>query len=226
MRSAALAALLLCLPASAMASTIVVGPGNSNWVFSNTDNHGTDASGGFVAGPGTPPLGAGSAEFIVGNSSSSEILADPFLDNGMSVGDFTGLSYAAYRSSPSGGVTLPALDIAVSFDGGAKYDGRFVYEPYLSIGGANTTSDTWQTWDAMSGNGWYYSRAAGANPPCPMGAPCTFDELLAAYPNATVDGGLLFKAGSGWSSFDGNVDDFDVTTLSGGSTTYDFEPVP
>lgn len=115
----------------------------------------------------------------------------------------------------------------MSLDGGASYGGRFVYEPYLSIGGANTASDTWQTWNAMSGNGWYYSRAgAGA---CRMGAPCTFNELLAAYSGATVDGGLLFKAGSGWDSFQGNVDDFEVSTLSGESvtsTTYDFEPVP
>ncbi len=85
--SLAVAAALALLPAAAFASSVVVSPSNPDgWAFSNQDNApNTNASGGFVSGPGTPPLGSGSAQFIVNDSSSSEILYNLSLDNGMTV---------------------------------------------------------------------------------------------------------------------------------------------
>lgn len=223
-RNAAFAAALFLLPAAAMAGTVVVSPTQMNgWAFSNQDNSGTDASGTFVAGPATAPLGIGSAQLTVGNSTSSEILYNLALDDGMAVGDFTAFSYDTYRASPAGtgAVTLPTLDINVSFDGGSHYGGRFVFEPYLT--GAATLDQTWQNWNPMTGNGWYWSHAT-AGSTCSMADPCDWSTLLTTDPGATVDYGLLFKAGSGWSSFTGNVDDFALTTSAGGTTTFDFEP--
>ncbi len=219
------AAMAFLLPAAAVANTVVVtGTNPDGWAFSNTDNHGINASGGFVAGPATPPLGTGSAQFIVNDSTSSEILYN-LMDQGMAVGDFTGFGYSTYRTSPSSAVYLPSLQINVSFNGGTSYAGRFAYEPYLT--GAPTPAGTWQTWDPMSGSGWYYSHnASGA---CSPASPCSWSALMATYSTATVDYGLLFKAGSGWSSFNGNVDAFTVaTTVSSvtSSTTYDFEAAP
>jgi len=75
---ALLGSLLIAAPVSA--GVINVTPSNMDgWAFSNTDNAPfINASGGMVTGPGTPPLGAGSAQFIVGDASSSEILRQIF----------------------------------------------------------------------------------------------------------------------------------------------------
>jgi hypothetical protein len=216
------AAVLTFLPGLALADTVVVSPDNLNgWAFSNTDNSGTNASGGFVSGPATAPLGSGSAQFIVGDSSSSEILYDLSLDSGMSVSDFTSFSYSTYRDSPAGvdSVLEAALAINIAIDG--KYAGRLVYEPYLT--GTTTLDNTWQSWNPMTGSGWYDSHNASGT--CSMASPCSWDTLMSNYGTATVDYGLLFKAGSGWNSFQGNVDAFTVgTTQSDTPTTFDFEP--
>jgi hypothetical protein len=60
-----------------------------------------------------------------------------------------------------------------------------------------------------------------------MSAPCTWAQVLAAFPNAGIQtgvlSGLLFKAGSGWAASNVHVDAF-VITAAGVTETYDFEP--
>ena len=220
--SLTVAAALTLLSGAAFASTVVVSPNNLNgWAFSNLDNYPySNASGGFVSGPGTPPLGAGSAQFIVGDSQSSEILYNLSLDNGMTVSDFTTFSYATYRASPVGSNSVLEAALAINIASGINYEGRLVYEPYLS--GATTLDSTWQTWNPMTGIGWYESHNASGT--CSMSTPCSWTTLMSSYGSDTVDYGLLFKAGSGWASFQGNVDAFTVgTSLTTTTTTYNFE---
>ena len=74
----------------------------------------------------------------------------------------------------------------------------------------------------------WFTRAPG-NATCPITDPCTWAQVLAAFPNIAIRpaadyGELLFKAGSGWSGgFEGSVDDFTIGVTST-VTTYDFEP--
>ena len=220
--SLAVAAALALLPAAAFASSVVVSPSNPDgWAFSNQDNApNTNASGGFVSGPGTPPLGSGSAQFIVNDSSSSEILYNLSLDNGMTVSDFNAFSYETYRASPVGTSSVLEVALAINIANVNGYAGRLVYEPYLS--GTATVDATWQSWNPMIGIGWYDSHNSSGT--CSMASPCSWTTLMSLYGTDTVDYGLLFKAGSGWSSFQGNVDAFTVgTSLTTTATTYDFE---
>jgi hypothetical protein len=105
-----------------------------------------------------------------------------------------------------------------------SWQGRLVYEPYLT--GATVLTQTWQTWDGMSGTGWWATGAPG-NTVCTQGTPCSWADILTNWPNAGVQTGILsgvsLKAGSGWAGFDGNADQL-IIGLSGTNTTYDFEP--
>jgi hypothetical protein len=57
-----------------MAATVVVSTSNlDNWAFDNRDGNGivyTPATGSFVTGPASPPLGTGSANLTVGNGTT------------------------------------------------------------------------------------------------------------------------------------------------------------
>ena len=66
-------ALCLAVPSS-FAATVVVTPGSPDgWAFNTADNTGVPpaangtSSGTLVVGPGTPPLGVGSANLVTGN---------------------------------------------------------------------------------------------------------------------------------------------------------------
>lgn len=223
MKSILLAAAVIALPAMAFANTIVVSPGSLNgWAFSNTDNSGTNASGAFVSGPGTAPLGTGSAQFTVNDSSSSEILynvTSPYI--GQTVSSFSDFVYDYYRASPTGtnAVTEPALQLAIY--NGSTYAGRLVFEPYLA---ALATADaTWEMADTgTTSHGWWSSHAGACTEG--MTTSCSWATISGDYANDTV-AGILFKAGSGWDSFVGNVDDFTISSTSAvGDTTYNFEP--
>ena len=66
------------------------------------------------------------------------------------------------------------------------------------------------------------------NTNCPISNPCTWTEVLGYFPDIRIHptlAGVLFKAGSGWTSFDVNVDQFSIT-ISGITDTYNFENLP
>ena len=109
----------------------------------------------------------------------------------------------------------------------AAFQGRLVFEPYQSFGNGAVIPNTWTQWDVLQGKVW--GTGSGPSRPfsnlCPQSNPCTILQVLATYPNLGVSAGvgkMLFKAGSGWSAFSGNVDKFIIGT-SAGSTTWDFE---
>jgi hypothetical protein len=61
---------------------------------------------------------------------------------------------------------------------------------------------------------------------CVQATPCTWTQLLAAFPNIGVHasyGAVVLKAGSNWAGFRGNVDQLSIG-VSGVTTTFDFEP--
>jgi len=140
------------------------------------------------------------------------------------------LHYSTYQTSANAAAAI-SLQFDIDYDltdASNPYEGRLVYEPYQS---ATVLQNVWQNWDPIPGL-WYGTRATvtvGDAPvanPCQQATPCTWQQVLALYPNAGMrnPGALLFKAGGpvGF-NFDGNVDAF---TLGIGTSvnTINFEP--
>jgi hypothetical protein len=77
----------------------------------------------------------------------------------------------------------------------------------------------------MTGRWWASNTsAAGSNGKCPQSNPCTWAQVLINWPQASINGTLLFKAGGGWTPWTGNVDALTIGVLGRGITTFDFEP--
>jgi len=210
---------LMTLPASgilaAAGTTVVVTPANMHgWAFIDDNGHG--GVGQMVSGPGTPPLGSGSAELSLSASNQGYMLATGAY-TGTKLSDITNLGYSSYQSGPLLAISLQ-FDIKYTPDA-TVYQGRLVFEPYQN--GHATVGSGWQSWSPLDGI-WWATKAPG-NVLCSQQSPCTWNQVLAAWPDATIGENTLFKAGSNWSSFDGNVDAFTIG-ISGVDTTYDFEP--
>jgi hypothetical protein len=204
------------------AATMVVHPLDpQGWGFVQETPTG---SGQFVNGPAVPPMGTGSAELTV-DSTGGVILANPAY-GGMALSQISTLEYSTYRVS-GGDALAPALQFNVDtnqFDANVAWQGRLVYEPYHTQAVLTGAWQTWDTLDDAAGTGtgnWWFTGAPG-NTVCPQANPCTWTEVLTAFPNAGVHavfGAVLFKAGGGWSTgFIGNVDAFILN-----EDVYDFE---
>lgn len=206
---------------------IVTNANLQGWFFFN---EGANGSGQFELGPATPPLGSGSANLIVDSTGRHSFGTQAYA--GTRLDQITELRYSTYKN------TNPdqAVDIGLQFDidydvtdANTAFQGRLVFEPYQT--GTTPQQNVWQTWHALAGK-WWASRtnATGSNGACPQSAPCTWPQVLAAFPNAGIHanygipGVLLFRAGGPWANgYDGNVDAFTIgvnTTF----TTFNFEP--
>ena len=75
----------------------------------------------------------------------------------------------------------------------------------------------------MSGK-WWASKPASSGGLCDQNHPCTWVQVKTNWPNASINGTLLFKAGGGWNAWNGNVDAFMIRVHGHGAKTYDFEP--
>lgn len=223
--------------AYAAVSATVVNPANmQGWIFINDQTNSTaTATGQMVTGPAGQPSGAGSAQITTTSSSDGQALALYFQQKyeGVKLSSITNLNYWTYQSASN----TNAVDaIALQFDidltvssGSHGYQGRLIYEPYRNIG--SVPVGTWHQWDAInSGSGvWWFSHASTlTGGQCSQNTPCTWSQIITNYPDAGIwasDGGIIFKAGSGWNgTFSGNVDAFTIG-INGNDTMYDFEPL-
>ncbi len=189
---------------------VVVTPTASNgWFFFN---EGSNGSGYFVNGPGTPPAGRGSALLTVDGTGRESIATGLF--NGQSLSAISQLKYSTYQVVSGSPNETPALEFDVDYDAtdsSTAYQGRLVYVPSAAF---TVLPRVWQTWDTMTGGAWYSSASgssafrpivggvAQANPPCTQASFCTWATVLADYPNArirptigNVPGLLMVRAG-------------------------------
>lgn len=212
------------------ATTVVVKPSAMNgWFFIDDQNDSlATATGNFVTGPATPPVGVGSAHLpLVAASDGQALMLTNYV--GTPLNQITTLSYDTYRSSVDAGNNL-AISFQFNIDFSTtdlltSFQGRLVFEPYQGVGG-NVFQNTWQHWDALSGKWWASkTNASGSNGLCPQSNPCTWTQVKLNWPTARihpVDGPVVFKAGSNWAGFNGNVDNLTIG-VSSNDTTYDFE---
>jgi Calx-beta domain len=235
------AVVLSSAPASAATSTTVaVGPGdvspNGSWSSPAGSDTGTL---GFVAGPATPPAGSGSLSIALANTSQHRAfytygygtcaVSSACDGQGTDLGDITKLQYSTYRdaSSTQPGV-VPSFNVEIDPDStttsGTNYT-SLVWEPAGNGGGV--VDNTWQSWNPYVGN-WYATSdlsAYGVLACAPFTCTATWSQITSAMPNAIVRFGLGPNAGSGWSSFSGNVDRL-VVGVSNNDVIYDFEQPP
>jgi len=214
--------------ANAATNNYVVKPSSADWAIVNDNGTLGDWAAGFETGPATPPLSSGSF-YIQLNSASAGIFLGTQKYQGTYLSNISALSYSTYTNQQPQAISFQInYDPDLSTVEGTWY-GRLVYEPYVN---ETVSNNTWQTWDMIDGgNGkWWASGNANStvDNTCPQGAPCTWSALIAAYPNIGIrnDAGnmILFKAGSNWNGFDGNVDNFTFETSGGDTDIYDFEP--
>lgn len=207
---------------------VVVSPANQNgWLFDGDGS--TGGAGSFVGGPATPPLGSGSARMVLDATTASRHRLLTLAFAGTRLSQITSLEYSTHRSSADAGNNLAiALQLDTDYDltdANTAWQGRLIYEPYQAPGaGGSVVQNTWQTWDPMAGE-WWASGAPG-NTLCPQANPCSWADVLTAWPNAGLRAGLgllQFKAGGPAPSFDGAIDAVTIG-VSSVETTFDFEP--
>lgn len=225
----AVAALTLTAAAPAAAATVKVTASDVNagsWYTADTR---PGASWTFESGPATPPLGSGSLELTTPlGSAKVQLLTD--LYDGTALADVDGIGYSTYRDSASDGFVagLPSLNLRVDLEDDGTTDVYMVYEPYQDQGNAAVETDAWQTWDAYAGGQakWWINTGAGD---CGQNTPCTWDEILTKFPDATIREGADFPGSLGVNQGSGNpglVTNADALLVSveGQATTYDFDP--
>jgi Bacterial Ig domain/Putative peptidoglycan binding domain len=235
----------LLLPATAFASVLAPTPattfvvneaslsstGASGWFFLNDDAPDFDIDnsvGSFVTGPATAPAGTGSAQISVPKGSGYALDTLQFVGTKLSA--IKTLEYHTYKTQGDSD-----LDLALQFDinsdvtnpANTAYQGRLVFEPYLS--GGNVQNNVWQTWEPTfenttgPGNWWFSNGTLASESGCSQATPCTWSEVKAAFPNAGIRGSTLFKGGTWSSDFTGNVDKFLFGTTTA-TDEFDFEP--
>lgn len=220
--AATLLASLALTPTPAQAggtTTVVVDGSNDDWAF--LPETGTP-TGYFSVGPAAPPAGDGSALLLTDDSADgiaiiSQELVSTRLD------DITSLSYWTYTDNAP---QAPALQFSIDYDdtdADVGWQGRLVFEP-ANVGGV--LADQWQQWNTLVGLWW--SSGSPGNVTCPQSSPCTWNEVLTAFPNAAIHGPVLgqflVKSGSGWSGTHTTYTDaIAVTTSTAVDVLYDFE---
>lgn len=204
------------------------------WTWED-DNGGGDAGHGFVDGPETPPAGTGSYRMALSAQTQGTILYNTIYQ-GTKFSDIMTLEYWTYQTSNPGGFTAISLQFTADndlTDADNGFKGRLVFEPYQGQPVGTVQTGEWQQWNALNGL-WWGTGTPGPNRPfaaaCPQSNPCTWAQVVSLFPNGGIHQfdphAVIFKAGSGWSSFDGNVDKFTIGINDGNGgqdvVTYDF----
>jgi hypothetical protein len=197
-------------------------PPTNNWVLYTR----TPASTGvFRTGPAAPPSGIGSLETVTPTGGDKVFLFN-YDHVGTELADIDAISYATYRDTGASPNQVPAINIQVDINGGTLNPGEFttlVFEPVYNTNQGAIQDDTWQTWDAYAGGQaiWWSSRPIPGV--CAFDCFVTWDQIIAANPDATIVGGFGINQGSGNPAL---IASSDVLTIGYNDecVTYDFEP--
>jgi hypothetical protein len=180
-------------------------------------------NGTFRDGPGSPPQGTGSFEFVTPTSADKAQLFN-FDYVGTTLADITALGYHTYQSAAAVPIQLPAINLTVDFNGPGEAGGftTLVFEPVYNVAQGPVVPGIWQDWDALSGGNaiWWSTRSFGTV--CATVCYVTWDMILAQAPHATILGGVGLNQGTGSPALTASVDAFTVG-VSGSSIIYDFE---
>jgi hypothetical protein len=215
------------------ALVVVVPAAMHGWSFTQgtTGQSCTDASAcRLMNGPGTPPLGTGSAELTATSRSATALAYHGH--GGTPLERITSLRYSVYRADTENDAVM-TLQLSVDLDASRRTEGNVVHvvlEPRAS-GSDRMRPHEWHSVDAMAGSWWTDHQGKPGNDetkghPCVRARPCSWGALLARYPNMALHSAeptvLLVARGD---VFRGNIDDV-IIGIDGQNTTFDFELVP
>jgi hypothetical protein len=191
------------------ASFAAVAADPTKWFFYNDENDQIDASlGSMVAGPGTAPAGAGSAQISVTGTQRRNLATYRF--SGTPLANITVLRFSTYNPSAGNG-------------GSANRSG------YLNFNVDFNGSDTWQEWDAINGGTamWSYSGATWPSTATPGTTLRSWNDIVTSYPGIRIrvtDSWLGVRVGEPYADgYTENIDAFKFGT-SAGTVKFDFEP--
>jgi hypothetical protein len=223
--NAGVAALFTGYSAFALAQ-ITITPPVWNFAQETVTGYGT-----FVNGPGVPPSGStGSVQLTVLAPGGEFFYTQQFA--GTPLAQITGLTYNSYVVSSA----IPeTMNLQFDFDPGLTpattgYQGRAVFTPTLMVPQRPVQVGVWQTWNPMTERAWWGSTGAAPRAlatACTQALPCTWAEILAAFPNAKVlaaPSAFGFKLGNSNRAAVVSVDSFSIGTtgLGGPVTQYNF----
>lgn len=190
----------------------------------------------FVTGPGTPPLGTGSAALQTGGDADKQMMSVRML-NGTRLDDLSELTYWTYVTSSTYN-SAPHFQIGITRnidDVQDFWEGRLAFAPGL----VDVVPGEWQQWDLLDpANAWFFISKGGYPdvPHCTQSARCTFPQVLANYPGIAINpvGPSPDNDGAGWGfigvmvgSGEGTVDaDFDAVRVGvpGSQYSFNFQP--
>ncbi len=213
-------------------ATLTNTPNLTSWFFYNDENDTiNNAIGTFVKGPGTTPIGVGSAQISVSGTQRRNIATYQF--GGTLLANINELKFSTYN--PSAGNGGPAnrsgyLHFNVDFDGSNNWQRRLVYVPSAN---GTVVQNSWQEWDAYNNGAalWSYS---GPTWPAGVGGGGepgttnkTWNQILSQYPGVRIlasDPFLGIRVGEPYADgYTENIDKFVFGTASA-TTVFDFEP--
>jgi hypothetical protein len=191
-----------------------------SWVFYTRAT--TPATGAFIVGPSSPPLGAGSFEIRTPLATDKGTLFN-FDHVGTRLADINAISYATFREATSTATAgqLPSINIQVDANGSAP--GGFttlVFEPIYNTSMGAIQDGVWQNWNAFSGIWWSTRDINGV---CAVTCYVSWHDIVAANPDATILGGFGVNQGTGNGGLFAATDALTLGVL-GNSWTYNFEP--
>src|SRR5437899_11637252 len=138
---AALATVALLAPTAAESAVVVAPPNNMDgWAEDSTPP--ADVT--FVSGPGSPPLGSGSARFTVDATGATDAELRNGLYNGVSLGAITAIDYWTWVTTNGGGAnnSCQAVYILLNIDrdNNGTVDDFLFFEPCYQHGTYSTLS--------------------------------------------------------------------------------------
>lgn len=201
-------------------------PAGTHWALYTRQS----GAGDFVSGPGQPPSGVGSLSLRTPGTppnGSDKVTLFNYDHIGTTLASIDAISYSTYRDAASTALPhmAPALNLEIDFNGPTVGGGftTLVFEPVYNTAQGGVVAGQWQSWDAFA-NGtaiWWSTRAIPGV--CASSCFVTWNQILAANPNATILGGFGVNQGGG---NDGLIANVDVLKIGYGDdcVVYDFEP--
>ncbi len=195
-------------------------PPTRSWVFYT--RVASPATGVFVTGPSSPPLGSGSFEMNTPLATDKGTLFN-YDHVGTRLADINTIGYSTYRdpASTAPAVQLPSVNIEVDFNGPGVAGGytSLVFEPVYNPDQGAIQAGVWQTWSGIPGI-WWSTRPING---CAV-SPCyqSWSDIVAANPDATILGGFGVNQGSGSGGLIAATDALKLG-VNGERWTYNFE---
>lgn len=193
------------------------GPGfiQSNWGVIDRNTIGSPQID-LRQGPGTPPFGSGSLEFLVGSSSEKAAYGNEVDFAGQNVSDLANVAFDVFQTgedqTANGGANnLPNIAIEINPHTSRTFS-TMVYEP----AGPAANINAWSHFDATTNGQWYFTGGFGADTGCNQTTMCTFADARADASSATILSVAVDKGRD--DAWQGAVDGLRIN-----GTVYDFE---